>query len=185
MFSQASLNSFMSQGRAVWKEVREVLQHAIKDSKIPKEALLPVQEVTLHLPFQIGDYTDFYASKEHATNVGTMFRGKDNALQPNWFAPILGFLIIHCRLHLPVGYHGRSSSIVVSGTPIRRPCGQIKPPEGSPVFSKSQKLDIELEMAFVVGVGNELGTPIPVHKAKDHIFGVVLMNDWSGKASLH
>jgi fumarylacetoacetase len=126
----------------------------------------------MHMPAQIGDYTDFYSSREHATNVGIMFRGKDNALQPNW-------------LHLPVGYHGRSSSIVLSGTDIRRPNAQLQknptdPKEGS-VFGPAKLMDFELEMAFFVGPGNALGDPIPMEQANDNIFGVVLMNDWSAR----
>jgi fumarylacetoacetase len=125
----------------------------------------------MHLPAHVGDYTDFYSSREHATNVGIMFRGKENALQPNW-------------LHLPVGYHGRASSVVVSGTPVRRPCGQVQadktdPKKGS-IYSPCRILDFELELAFFVGQGNHLGEPITMEKAEDHIFGVVLMNDWSG-----
>jgi len=120
------------------------------------------------LPVEIGDYTDFYSSKEHAINVGTMFRGPDNALMPNW-------------THLPVGYHGRSSSIVVSGTDIRRPNGQQKPGDGPPVFGPCKLLDFELEMGFFVGPGTELGQSIPVDNACEHIFGLVLVNDWSAR----
>ncbi|XP_014833102.1 PREDICTED: fumarylacetoacetase-like, partial [Poecilia mexicana] len=116
-----------------------------------------------------GDYTDFYSSKDHATNVGIMFRGKENALMPNW-------------LRLPVGYHGRASSLVVSGTPIRRPCGQMRPDQTKPpIFGPSKQLDIELEMAFFVGGESQLGEPIPINKAHEHIFGMVLMNDWSAR----
>uniref|UniRef100_A0A8D2QAB8 Fumarylacetoacetase n=1 Tax=Zonotrichia albicollis TaxID=44394 RepID=A0A8D2QAB8_ZONAL len=115
------------------------------------------------------DYTDFYSSRQHATNVGIMFRGKENALMPNW-------------LHLPVGYHGRASSVVVSGTPIRRPVGQTKPDNDKPpVFGACKRLDIELEMAFFVGPGNKFGEPIPISRAQEHIFGMVLMNDWSAR----
>ena len=121
------------------------------------------------LPLRIGDYTDFYSSKEHATNVGCMFRDPKNALLPNW-------------KHLPVGYHGRASSIVPSGTPIVRPQGQRLPPEAAqPIFAPSQKLDFELEMAFVIGAENELGQPIPTEQAEDYIFGLVLFNDWSAR----
>lgn len=120
----------------------------------------------------IGDYTDFYASREHATNVGTIFRGKDNALQPNW-------------LHLPVGYHGRASSVVNSGKPVRRPCGQLaadaKDLTKGSVYGPCRLLDYELEMGVFVGSGNELGEPIDVKEADDHIFGYVLMNDWSAR----
>ncbi len=115
----------------------------------------------------IGDYTDFYSSKEHATNVGIMFRGKENALMPNW-------------LHMPIGYHGRASSIVVSETAVNRPSGQIKQPQADiPTFSPTQMLDFELEMGFFVGTGNELGDPISIDEAEQHIFGMVLVNDWS------
>ena len=123
----------------------------------------------MHLPARIGGYTDFYSSKQHATNVGLMFRGKEAALQPNW-------------LHLPVGYHGRASSIVVSGTPIRRPWGQTNDADAaSPVFSPSREMDFELEIGFFVGPGNALGDPIPIEQAHEHIFGVVLVNDWSAR----
>ncbi|XP_070353293.1 fumarylacetoacetase isoform X4 [Equus asinus] len=119
--------------------------------------------------FGSSDYTDFYSSWQHATNVGIMFRGKENALVPNW-------------LHLPVGYHGRASSVVVSGTPIRRPVGQMRPDDSKPpVYGACKLLDIELEMAFFVGPGNKFGEPIPISKAHEHIFGMVLMNDWSAR----
>jgi fumarylacetoacetase len=123
----------------------------------------------MHLPAEIGDYTDFYSSREHATNVGTMLRGPDNALMPNW-------------LHLPVAYHGRASSIVVSGTPVRRPCGQSKPEKAdAPVFGPSRSLDFELEVAAFIGPGNDLGRAIPIAEARDHVFGLVLLNDWSAR----
>lgn len=124
----------------------------------------------MYLPAKIGDYTDFYSSKNHATNVGIMFRGKDNALQPNW-------------LHLPVGYHGRASSVVVSGTDVYRPYGQMKlnPSDAQPSEGVCVRLDFELEMAFFVGSGNQLGDPIHIENASDHIFGYVLMNDWSAR----
>ncbi|KFQ85370.1 Fumarylacetoacetase, partial [Phoenicopterus ruber ruber] len=132
-------------------------------------AFVPQASATMHLPARIGDYTDFYSSRQHATNVGIMFRGKENALMPNW-------------LHLPVGYHGRASSVVVSGTPIRRPVGQMRPDNDKPpVFGACKRLDIELEMAFFVGPGNKYGEPIPVSRAQEHIFGMVLMNDWSAR----
>ncbi|KAI8992426.1 fumarylacetoacetase [Pilobolus umbonatus] len=168
----------MSLGRPIWKATRESIQKllskengVLRDNKdLLKKALIPIQLVKMHLPAQIGDYTDFYCSREHATNVGIMFRGKDNALQPNW-------------LHLPVGYHGRASSIVVSGTDIRRPCGQRLPGKDAkaPVFGPSQRLDIELEVGWFVGKGNALGEPIQIKDAKDHIFGLVLVNDWSAR----
>lgn len=178
VFDKDTLNAFMELGRSSWKCARQVIQRILavggpleNDTLIRDKILLSMKSVKMVLPITIGDYTDFYSSKEHATNVGIMFRGKDNALQPNY-------------LHLPVGYHGRSSSVVISGTPIHRPLGQIKPSEGAPKFGATKKLDFELEMAFVVGKGNALGEPIPVEQADDHIFGVVLMNDWSGKLPL-
>ncbi len=177
IFAQASLNAFMALGRPVWLEVRRILQHlldentpALRDNAPLRErALLPISKVIMHLPATIGDYTDFYSSKEHATNVGIMFRGENNALMPNW-------------LHLPVAYHGRASSIVLSGASIRRPSGQIKPNNAdAPEFSPSRELDFELETGVFVGPGNQLGDPIPISEAADHIFGMVLVNDWSAR----
>jgi len=177
VFSQPSLNAFIALGRAIWLETRasisELLRHDSPrlrdDQDLRARALVPMAAATLHLPVEIGGYTDFYSSKEHATNVGIMFRDPKNALLPNW-------------LHLPVGYNGRASSVVVSGTPVRRPNGQTKAPNAeSPSFGPSAKLDIELETAFIVGEGNALGDPIPVTEAERHIFGMVLMNDWSAR----
>jgi len=142
----------------------------LKDNKAHKNTVIfDIDEVEMLMPVQIGDYTDFYSSREHATNVGTMFRDPENALLPNW-------------LHLPVGYHGRASSIVVSGTKIRRPKGQTLP-QGteSPVFGPSRLLDFELEMAFITTDANDLGEPIPIEEAEDYIFGLVLFNDWSAR----
>lgn len=177
-FQQPTLNQFMSLGRPKWVEARTVLQKILSaedpslrdNAELRSVALIPVSSVTMHLPAQIGDYTDFYSSIDHATNVGIMFRGKENALMPNW-------------KHLPVGYHGRASSVVVSGTPLRRPCGQTKADDEKavPVYEPSKTLDFELEMAFFVGPKNNLGEPIPVASAHDHIFGMVLMNDWSAR----
>jgi fumarylacetoacetase len=128
-----------------------------------------ISEVEMQLPVQIGDYTDFYSSKEHATNVGMMFRDPENALLPNW-------------LHIPVGYHGRSSTIVPSGIPVHRPMGQTLPVgENSPVFGPSRLIDFELEMAFITTDANVMGENIPVHEAEDYIFGMVLLNDWSAR----
>ncbi|CAG8622756.1 5914_t:CDS:10, partial [Scutellospora calospora] len=177
VFSQPSLNMFMSLGRPIWQATRKFLQSILSednpelrdDRELRKQSFIPQKLAKMHLPVNIGHYTDFYASKEHATNCGIMFRGKDNALMPNW-------------IHLPVGYHGRASSIVVSGTDIARPSGQKSPGKGKPpIFGPSERLDIELEMAFFVGAGNNLGEPIPLQEAKDHIFGMVLMNDWSAR----
>ncbi|CAL8379672.1 unnamed protein product [Arctogadus glacialis] len=177
VFDQTTLNGFMGLGYNAWKEARRTLQVLLSanettlrdDVTMRSRAFVPQSSAHMHLPAEIGDYTDFYSSKDHATNVGIMFRGKENALMPNW-------------LRLPVGYHGRASSVVVSETPIRRPSGQMRPDQSKPpVFGASKQLDIELEMAFFVGKGNPLGEPIPIEKAHEHIFGMVLMNDWSAR----
>ena len=177
VLKETTLNSFMSLGNGAWKETRARLKELLcKDNstlrdnqELRNKALIERSKVKMHLPAQIGDYTDFYSSRQHATNVGIMFRGKENALMPNW-------------LHLPVGYHGRSSSVVISGTPVRRPVGQTQPDETKPpVFGPCKGLDFELEMAFFVGPGNELGQPISVKNAHEHIFGMVVMNDWSAR----
>ena len=143
---------------------------ALRDNAaLRPRALWPLAQVELLLPVEVGDYTDFYSSREHATNVGTMLRGPENALMPNW-------------LHLPVAYHGRASSVVVSDTDLRRPKGQYKPADAhAPLFGPSRSLDFELEMGFFIGPGNELGRPIPIGNAADHIFGMVLVNDWSAR----
>lgn len=169
-FADSTLNRFMSAGRDVWTEIRQRLTSLLQEEQasVKKEALIPVREVQMHLPVAIGDYTDFYASREHATNVGTMFRGKENALMPNW-------------LHLPVGYHGRASSVVLSGADVIRPRGQVKGKDSPPEFAASRQLDFELEMGFFVGRGNELGEPISIANAREHIFGMVLLNDWSAR----
>ena len=176
LFAHSSLNAFMAAGRTVWQSVRRQLRHLLDqataalqhDSAQLSEALVPMETVTLHRPAQIQDYTDFYASREHATNVGALFRGPENALPPNW-------------LHLPIGYHGRASSIIESSHDIRRPCGQTKTPDGDPVFGPSRRLDFELELGLFIGPGNSLGSPIPVENALDHVFGFVLLNDWSAR----
>uniref|UniRef100_A0A5G2QPJ7 Fumarylacetoacetase n=1 Tax=Sus scrofa TaxID=9823 RepID=A0A5G2QPJ7_PIG len=177
VFDQPTLNSFMGLGQAAWKEARAFLQNLLSasqarlrdDTELRKRAFTSQASATMHLPAAIGDYTDFYSSRQHATNVGVMFRGKETALMPNW-------------LHLPVAYHGRASSVVVSGTPIRRPMGQMRPDDSKPpVYGACKLLDMELEMAFFVGPGNRLGEPIPISKAHEHIFGMVLMNDWSAR----
>ncbi len=176
-FSQSSLNLFMGLGRPAWREARRTVQNLLRhdnptlrdDEALREQALVRMDEVEMLLPAQIGDYTDFYSSRQHATNVGSMFRDPNNALLPNW-------------LHLPVGYHGRASSVVVSGTDVVRPHGQLKPDDDAPpVFGASKLLDFELEMGFFVGPGNELGRPIPIDEADEHIFGLVLVNDWSAR----
>lgn len=177
IFLQDTLNDFISDGRKTWRLVRDRIADifdmenpALRDNKDHRSHILfTVDEVEMQLPVQVGDYTDFYSSKEHATNVGIMFRGKENALMPNW-------------LHIPVGYHGRSSSIVPSGINIRRPWGQILPNgETEPIFGTSKMLDFELEMAFITTDANVLGEPIPVNEAEEYIFGLVLFNDWSAR----
>ncbi len=173
-FAQPQVNDFIKLGKEVWSKMRALLQHLLSDvnSRLKADvahALYPIELVETHLPLQIGNYTDFYSSKEHATNIGTMFRDPDNALLPNW-------------KHLPVGYHGRASSIVISGTEIRRPNGQMQPGNtSSPIFGPSKLLDFELETAFVVGKPNDLGNPVTIGQAEDHIFGVLLFNDWSAR----
>ncbi|KAK3292426.1 uncharacterized protein B0H64DRAFT_228440 [Chaetomium fimeti] len=179
-FAQPTLNTFAELGRPIHRQVRTALQNLLSTTTahpsllrdnptLRARALLPQSAVRTHLPMAIGDYTDFYAGYHHAFAVGAMFRGPDAALQPNY-------------LHLPVGYHGRASSIVVSGTPVRRPVGQIlldgKP---EPVTAPSRKLDIELELGCFVARGNEMGRGIAVGEAEEYIFGYVLLNDWSAR----
>lgn len=169
------MNALLARGvpgwKAIWGRVRQLLGTACGDlrSHAHRDALLlPQWAVSMRVPAEIGDYTDFYASIHHATNVGSMFR-PDNPLLPNW-------------KHVPIGYHGRASSIVPTGTPVRRPRGQRKPPDAdAPVFGASASLDYELELGFLVGPGNELGQPIGVEQAGSHIFGVLLVNDWSAR----
>jgi fumarylacetoacetase len=174
---QPTLNAFMALGRSAWRPARALLSRLLSDSEptlrdnaaLRDQTLVPQAEVQMLLPAEIGGYTDFYSSREHASNVGKMFRGADNALLPNW-------------LYLPVAYHGRASSVVGSGTDLRRPKGQFKPPDAtSPLYGPTQSLDFELEMGFFVGGGNELGRPIPIGQAAEHIFGMVLVNDWSAR----
>ncbi len=177
VFSEDSLNSFLALGRPAWRKTREILQHLLSaetptlrdDVRLREKVFHAQKDVVMKLPVHIGNYTDFYSSYHHAHNVGTMLRGPENALMPNW-------------KWLPVAYHGRASSVVISGTDVRRPHGQIKPPDASaPVFGPTKSLDYELEMAFLIGPGNSLGEPVPIDRAIDHIFGFVLMNDWSAR----
>ncbi|MEM6297488.1 MAG: fumarylacetoacetase [Bacteroidota bacterium] len=172
-FSQPVLNDFMDLGKAKTRQVRERLSELLREGgdleKHFSEVCVPLEKATLHLPVRIGDYTDFYSSQEHATNVGKMFRPDGDPLLPNW-------------KHLPVGYHGRASSIIVSGTPVHRPMGQIKPnPDEPPVFGASRLMDFELETAFVTCGKTELGDRITTDAAEDHIFGLLLFNDWSAR----
>ncbi len=177
VFSETTLNSFLTLGASAWRETRSAISRLLRsdeptlrdNSALRELAFYAQRDVEMLLPITIGDYTDFYSSREHATNVGTMFRGADKALMPNW-------------LHLPVAYHGRSSSIVVSGTDLHRPCGQSSASDtGPPTFGPSKALDFELEMACVIGSGNELGRSIPITEASDHVFGMMLLNDWSAR----
>lgn len=165
------LNDFIDQGKAITNEVRLRLQASLCDDDsalIGSDALIPVSEVEHTMPVYVRDYTDFYSSIEHATNLGIMFRGPENALMPNW-------------RHIPVGYHGRASSIVVSGKDFKRPKGQQKPLDAPPVYGPCKRLDFELEMAFVVGKSTQIGDTISTDNASDHIFGLTLFNDWSAR----
>jgi fumarylacetoacetase len=174
MLEQPSLNAFIGLGKPTWQAVRKRLTDWLTQINSPlqhlrNECFVAQSEAKMHLPLEIGDYTDFYASEAHATNVGTMFRGKENALMPNW-------------KHMPIAYHGRASSIMVSGINIHRPKGQVMPKGADqPVFSPTQALDFELEMAAVIGRYSELGTSLRPKDAEDYIFGFVLFNDWSAR----
>ena len=177
MFMQDTLNDFISDGKKTWRLVRNRIADLfdVKNLKLQNNpehreiVVFKMEDVEMQLPVLIGDYTDFYSSKEHATNVGKMFRDPENALLPNW-------------LHIPVGYHGRSSTIVPSGIPVHRPMGQTLPNgEISPVFGLSRLIDFELETAFITTDANVMGENIPVHEAEDYIFGMVLLNDWSAR----
>jgi len=167
------LNPLMALGPSAWSALRNALTNLLSDQASPDTQarvaphLVPMRDAVMQLPAAIGDYTDFYASIHHATRVGEQFR-PTNPLLPNY-------------KYVPIGYHGRASSIVVSGTTIRRPSGQIKPPDGDPVFGPSQSLDYELEVGFFVGPGNALGQPIPISDAEKNIFGLCLLNDWSAR----
>lgn len=181
VFADTSLNRFAALGRALHRDVRAYLQQLLKkdtpypellqgNDQLRQKAIIPLEDVQTHLPMTIGDYTDFFAGRNHAQNVGAMFRGADNALNPNYN-------------HIPVAYHGRASSVVVSGTPLHRPKGQVLPAPGAttPVFKPCAKLDMELELGMFIARGNKLGHPVPVNEAEDFIFGYVLMNDWSAR----
>ncbi len=167
-----SLNALLAAGPEVWARVRGWLQSRLRAGGVARQdvqpKLHPLAAVTLHLPFEVADYVDFYASEHHATNVGKLFRPGSDPLTPNW-------------KHLPIGYHGRAGSVVVSGTPVVRPCGQRKPVDGGPVFGPAQRLDIEAEVGYVVGVPSTLGESVAVDRFADHVFGVCLVNDWSAR----
>ncbi|MCT8339968.1 fumarylacetoacetase [Flavobacteriaceae bacterium TK19130] len=178
IFLQDSLNDFIADGRKTWRLVRNRVSKIFREGSDTElrnnddhrdKVLFSLDEIEMQMPVDVGDYTDFYASKEHATNVGSLFRDPENALMPNW-------------LHIPIGYHGRSSSIIPSGTPIHRPIGQSKPgDDGKPGFGPSKLLDFELEMAFITTAANDLGKRVSIDEAEDHIFGLVLFNDWSAR----
>lgn len=173
VFKNEYLNDFISLGKRVTSKVRTILQKELVDTETvlknyPK-LLIAKENATMHLPVLIRDYTDFYSSIEHATNVGIMFRGPENALMPNW-------------KHIPVGYHGRASSIIVSGEHIHRPMGQTLPPDQiTPIYSASKRVDFELEMGYIIGKGTQLGDTLNTKNAEDYIFGKVLFNDWSAR----
>ena len=177
VFAQPSINAFMASGPEVWSGVRarisELLRrdvpHLRDNRSLRDRALVPMRDAKLHLPITVAGYTDFYSSREHATNVGIMFRGKDNALQPNW-------------LHMPIAYNGRASTVVVSGTKVRRPRGQLKPPGAdAPSFGPCKRLDFELEMGVVIGQPSPMGEMLSEAQAEAMIFGFVLLNDWSAR----
>jgi fumarylacetoacetase len=168
LFAQPTLNPFMAAGRAAWARVREGLRRIVRGPDAEATAV-PLDEARLLLPFAVADYVDFYSSVEHASNVGRLFRPDADPLPPNW-------------RHLPIGYHGRAGTVVVSGTPIRRPSGQRRGPgEEAPSYGPSARLDVELELAFVVGTPTTLGEPVSVSEAMEHVFGALLLNDWSAR----
>ncbi|WP_228976449.1 fumarylacetoacetase [Streptomyces sp. DH12] len=172
LLAQPTLNPLMAAGRRTWRDVRRALTAWLTSPahRADVEPLLhPLDAVTLHLPFEVADYVDFYASEHHASNVGRMFRPDGEPLTPNW-------------KHLPIGYHGRSGTVVVSGTDVVRPSGQRKAPaDAAPVFGPSGKLDIEAEVGFVVGTPSELGRPVALGDFREHVFGLTLLNDWSAR----
>ncbi|MFF4583409.1 fumarylacetoacetase [Streptomyces sp. NPDC001389] len=172
LLAQGSLNPLLAAGRTAWRDVRRALTAWVTDPGhrgTVEPHLLPLDGVELHLPYEVADYVDFYASEHHATNVGRIFRPDGDALTPNW-------------KHLPIGYHGRSGTIVVSGTDVARPAGQRKAPtDPAPVFGPSVKLDIEAEVGFVVGTPSELGRPVALADFEEHVFGLFLLNDWSAR----
>ncbi|MFE6920179.1 fumarylacetoacetase [Nocardia sp. NPDC057663] len=167
IFARPDLNAFLAAGPARWRTVRDHLRE-LAEHELPVEALHPVDAVDLALPVRIGDYVDFYASIDHATNLGRLFRPDSEPLLPNW-------------RHLPVGYHGRAGTVIVSGTPVIRPQGQRRTDSGAPEFGPSRRLDIEAELGFVVGTGSPLGVAVGVDEFAEHVFGVALVNDWSAR----
>ncbi|MFI9784112.1 fumarylacetoacetase [Kitasatospora sp. NPDC051984] len=172
LLESGTLNPLMAAGRSTWQSVRAALTEWLTDPAhraAVEPCLLDLADVRLHLPFEVADYVDFYASEHHATNLGKIFRPGSEPLTPNW-------------KHLPIGYHGRSGTIVVSGTPVTRPHGQRKAPaDPAPSFGPSRRLDIEAEVAFVVGTPSAMGTPVALADFAEHVFGVCLLNDWSAR----
>jgi fumarylacetoacetase len=172
VFREPSLNAFLASGRPAWQSARDRLTSLLTEERhraAVEPHLVSAGDVTLHLPFEVADYVDFYSSEHHAENVGRIFRPDSAPLTPNW-------------KHLPIGYHGRSGTVVVSGTDVIRPCGQRKAPaDGAPTYGPSIRLDIEAEVGFVVGVPSDLGSPVSARQFADHVFGVVLVNDWSAR----
>jgi len=176
VFAEGSLNPFMELGPEIWSRVRQQLTDLFSKSVDPSTieritdlALVKADGCRLHMPFKVAEFTDFYAGRNHATNVGTLLRGAENALPPNW-------------LHMPIGYNGRASTVVVSGTDVTRPCGQLKSPDhDTPIFAPSRRLDIELEMGAIVGRSSQMGSRLTVAQADEAIFGYVLLNDWSAR----
>ncbi|MER7082846.1 fumarylacetoacetate hydrolase [Saccharopolyspora kobensis] len=168
VFARPSLNAFMAQGHDRWVRVRQQITELVS-GEVPDGAVHPVAEVRMHLPVEVADYVDFYASEHHATNLGRLFRPDSEPLMPNW-------------KHLPVGYHGRAGTVVVSGTDVVRPSGQRRAPgEDAPTFGPCRRLDVEAELGFVVGTGSELGTAVPIAEFATRVFGAVLVNDWSAR----
>jgi fumarylacetoacetase len=172
LFSSGSLNAFLDAGDLAWEQVREAITAWLSQDEFREaieDLLVPAEAAALRMPFAVADYVDFYASEHHASNVGRIFRPGGEPLTPNW-------------RHLPIGYHGRSSSVVVSGTPVRRPYGQVRRPDNAgPGFCPSASLDFEAELGFVVGFESVLGEPVPVRRFTEHVFGVCLVNDWSAR----
>lgn len=171
LFAEGNVDRLLAAGRATWSTVRSTVRHWFTTDEhrtVLEPLLLPLSEVAMRLPFAVADYVDFYASQAHATNVGRIFRPQGEPLTPNW-------------KHLPIGYHGRAGTIVVSGSAIRRPSGQARTPEGAVVFGPSRRLDLEAEVAFVVGTPSPLGSPVPVAAFREHVFGLCLLNDWSAR----
>ena len=172
LFNEPSLNDFLALGRPAWQATREWLLELVSNEHerdMVEPHLIPLSEVTMQLPFEVADYVDFYASEHHATNLGRLFRPDSQPLLPNW-------------KHLPVGYHGRAGTVVVSGTPVRRPSGQGKAPaDAVPSYGPSRRLDIEVELGYVVGAGSSLGSQVSVADFAEHVYGVVLVNDWSAR----